>query len=302
MNAYLSLLLGIAAVVQAVVVWLIVSVARRISSWRLMWPFVAGYGMMLAWRLVSLFGFAESGTLDLLTDGVFPILIALPLAYGLWTLVSYHLRFDQEAGGNPGVQVLSRYPFDRAFFDAVVGYAVVSAANRDGDRLWGWMGDPKEGRWLRVNQAFADLIGYSAAELQDLTMADIAAPDDRGRDVHREMKSGRVSRYQTEKVYRRRDGSFVPVKLAVSAIRAKPEGPILYYLAQFTDLGPEHEEHARLERALRAVEYERDTLMAIAKGRTEPQSDNVTRRLHGAKERLDRLIQNLREETSGVQR
>ena len=43
--------------------------------------------------------------------------------------------------------------------------------------------DPKTGRFLKVNQAFSDMTGFSPDELCRMTFVDITHPDDRKHDV-----------------------------------------------------------------------------------------------------------------------
>ena len=41
----------------------------------------------------------------------------------------------------------------------------------------------RTGRFVAANDAFCDLVGYSAAELAELTIADVTHPDDRDREA-----------------------------------------------------------------------------------------------------------------------
>jgi PAS domain S-box-containing protein len=64
------------------------------------------------------------------------------------------------------------------------------------------------GRFLRVNDAFCGLVGYSAAELVELTIADVTHPDDRVQEAQRlssYFSSG--ASYESDKRYVRKDGS-----------------------------------------------------------------------------------------------
>jgi PAS domain S-box-containing protein len=81
--------------------------------------------------------------------------------------------------------------------------------------------DPSTGRFLRVNQTFADMTGYSQAELCQMTFVDLTHPDDRQRDVEsfEPVRSGRADRWQIEKRYLRKDGSVIWVNVSSDIIR-----------------------------------------------------------------------------------
>ncbi len=69
--------------------------------------------------------------------------------------------------------------------------------------------DVRTGRFVRVNAKMTELTGYSEDELQRLTVQDITHPEDRqaGQDVITDLLHGRLSSYQVEKRYVRKDGS-----------------------------------------------------------------------------------------------
>ncbi|HAX75689.1 MAG TPA: histidine kinase [Cyanobacteria bacterium UBA11372] len=69
--------------------------------------------------------------------------------------------------------------------------------------------DMKTRRILRANAAFCGITGYSEAELLALTVDDLNHPDDR------DLLDG--DSYQSEKRYRRKDGSAIDVEVTVSA-------------------------------------------------------------------------------------
>src|SRR5205809_1924929 len=73
-----------------------------------------------------------------------------------------------------------------------------------------------DGRWLRVNRALCDLVGYSEAELLARTFQDLTHPEDLGRDLEnvRQMIAGEIQSYQMEKRYFHRSGRIVTVLLS----------------------------------------------------------------------------------------
>lgn len=116
---------------------------------------------------------------------------------------------------------VSEQRFFSAFEFASIGMALVSP----------------EGRWLRVNKAFCDLVGYSKDELLSLTFQDITHPDDLKADlgyVH-QMLSGEIITYQMEKRYIHKSGRIVWGLLSVSMARDNHDHP-LYFISQIQDI------------------------------------------------------------------
>ncbi|WP_404789500.1 PAS domain S-box protein [Altericista sp. CCNU0014] len=77
-----------------------------------------------------------------------------------------------------------------------------------------------EGRWLRVNQKLCDIVGYSAAELKELTFQDITHPDDLAADLAltRQLANGEIQTYSLEKRYLHKSGAVVWVELTASLV------------------------------------------------------------------------------------
>jgi diguanylate cyclase (GGDEF)-like protein/PAS domain S-box-containing protein len=115
----------------------------------------------------------------------------------------------------------SEIRFRNTFDFAAVGMAVLSP----------------EGRWLRVNPALCGLLGYSEAELRQLTFQDITHPDDLEADLEqvRRILSGEISTYQMEKRYFRKDGRKVWTLLSVSLVRDE-DGRPAQFIFQIQDI------------------------------------------------------------------
>jgi len=94
-----------------------------------------------------------------------------------------------------------------------------------------------EGRWLKVNRALCELVGYSQAELLSSNFQSITHPDDLAADLEkvRETLAGNASSYQTEKRYVHAHGHFVTVSLHVSLVRDDAAAPS-YFIAQIQDI------------------------------------------------------------------
>jgi PAS domain S-box-containing protein len=77
-----------------------------------------------------------------------------------------------------------------------------------------------DGRILRINRKYCEILGYSEEELKALTIQDITHPDDREESMNyfRQMLEGKCGSYSLEKRYIRKDGSTVWVTLTVSTV------------------------------------------------------------------------------------
>jgi len=105
------------------------------------------------------------------------------------------------------------------------------------------------GAWLQVNDALCRLLGYSDAELLTMGFQDITHPDDLQPDLDNlaSLLDGTVDHYQIEKRYRRKDGTFVWVLLAVSLVRDLTHAPS-YFISQVTDIDSRKKAEEALEK------------------------------------------------------
>jgi diguanylate cyclase (GGDEF)-like protein/PAS domain S-box-containing protein len=108
-----------------------------------------------------------------------------------------------------------------------------------------------DGRWLGVNPALCEIVGYSEAELLVTDVQSITFPDDRDADVVqvRDMLSRSIETYQLNKRYVRKDGCVVWTQLSGSLVWAQSGEPH-YFIYQIQDIT----DRMRTERALRASE------------------------------------------------
>ena len=111
--------------------------------------------------------------------------------------------------------------FENAFRHAPIGMALVSL----------------EGLFLRVNDAFCAMLGYSAEEMLVCDFQTLTHPDDLDADLHllAALTEGRLPHYQMEKRYFRKDATEVWVSLSVSMV-SDDAGRPLHYIAQVKDL------------------------------------------------------------------
>jgi PAS domain S-box-containing protein len=108
-----------------------------------------------------------------------------------------------------------------------------------------------DGRWIRVNRAFAEIVGYAPEELVGRAFEDVTHPMDVDFDRNQVAKldRGELHAYERFKRYLRKDGSIVFVHLVVSVAR-DAGGKVLCRLAQVKDVT----ERMRADEALRRSE------------------------------------------------
>jgi two-component system cell cycle sensor histidine kinase/response regulator CckA len=115
-----------------------------------------------------------------------------------------------------------------------------------------------EGRFIRANAVFCEMLGYTAEELKRLSFADVTHPDHRARDVEavKRLWEGQVPNYKTEKRYLKKNGETVWGSLTASLIRSR-DGKPLYSLAMIEDISERRragEEKATLEGQLQQAQ------------------------------------------------
>ncbi len=132
----------------------------------------------------------------------------------------------------------------RAIFDsAPVGIAIADAA----------------GRYLMVNRAQCEMLGYSEAELLLQTYADITHPDDvqANLDLGARLQDGAISVGSIEKRYVRKDGTSFWVLLTIGLVRTA-EGDVVGSVGVAQDITERREAEAR---RLEYARQQRDTLV-----------------------------------------
>lgn len=123
--------------------------------------------------------------------------------------------------------------FERAFADAPIGMAVVGL----------------DGRWIRVNAAVTDLLGYAEDELQRITFKDITHPEDIEpglRFVERLLEGG-PGGFQLEKRYCHKDGHWIWAQLSTSVVRGAGGEPDVL-VSQIVDISQRKHDEGELQR------------------------------------------------------
>ena len=145
--------------------------------------------------------------------------------------------------------------FRQAFEHAAIGMAVSEPG----------------GRWLQVNRALCDMLGFTQEELLDRSFHELTHPDDLDLDLDnlRRLFAGEISSYRIEKRYLRRDGEVIRAQLTRSVVR-NAEGIPLYAIAQVQRIGGPALADERHVRRLSA--REREVLGLVADGLTSDQA------------------------------
>lgn len=218
---------------------------------------VAAYGGFFAGILTTIicavlgtFAFVEPiGSLHVEDSRQYGVL-AIFLAVGSAISVLSQLRLTSERRALEGV---AAWREEEARFRATFELAAVGIAHVGLD-----------GRWVRVNQALCDIVGYPLNELLPLTFQEITHPDDLGADLEQaeRLLSGEIDTYAMEKRYIRKDGSAVWVNLSASVVRDN-WGKTQYFIAVVEDIERRKATEAVLSAAKAATERERAQLETV---------------------------------------
>jgi diguanylate cyclase (GGDEF)-like protein/PAS domain S-box-containing protein len=115
--------------------------------------------------------------------------------------------------------------FRLAFDNAGTPMAMLSVQEQD------------RGRYLRVNDAMATMLGYPADRLLELRVSDVTAPEELARDqeVMAQVVAGEVQFERAQKRFLRADGGEVWAAVTSSVVRDHSGDP-LYMISQYVDI------------------------------------------------------------------
>lgn len=115
----------------------------------------------------------------------------------------------------------SEQKFRSAFQNAAIGMAIASPT----------------GRWIQVNPALCDILGYNEAELLSTDFQSVTHPADqeKGQFYLDLMASRTLETFQIEKRYIHKNGSIIWVQLNVSAVY-DDQGQLIHQIAQIQDI------------------------------------------------------------------
>ncbi|WP_066272224.1 PAS domain S-box protein [Hydrogenophaga palleronii] len=105
-----------------------------------------------------------------------------------------------------------------------------------------------DGRWIRVNQTYCDMVGYTREQMLSMHFRDFTHPDDLALDMQ-ELKrtiDGEIQHYSFDKRYIHRLGHVVWVHVTISLVR-KPTGEPDYLIAVVQDTNASKHTEAALQ-------------------------------------------------------
>lgn len=128
---------------------------------------------------------------------------------------------------------ISKEFFQSTFDSAAVGMAVADLS----------------GRYIKVNRAMCNFVGYTEAELLQMSYHQITHPDDLAENVSARIRlvNGELPTFQQEKRYVRKDGRVVWALMVVSQV-VDQHGKVAYSVGQMLDIDTQKQ----IERDLRA--------------------------------------------------
>ena len=139
-------------------------------------------------------------------------------------------------------------------------------------------------RFVRLNQKFCEISGYTHAELISKTWLDITHPEDIQADQHykQQLLAGEIASYTTQKRYLRKDGLIIWVRLTESLAR-RPSGEPDYIIKVAEDIT---DQKCAEEELKTTQERYRSVITAMAEGIVLQQTDGTITACNASAERI----------------
>ncbi len=141
------------------------------------------------------------------------IVLMIILGIGLWQVKKYHRAVVN--------QVAHVWITKNAFEHTALGMAIVSP----------------DCRFLKINRAYGEIIGYTRPELLKMAPKDLTHPEDQEKDTPylQEVFAGNIHSFTTVKRYVHKNGNTIWVRSTLSAVRTE-RGNLKYFVAQIQDM------------------------------------------------------------------
>src|SRR6266480_5593543 len=134
-----------------------------------------------------------------------------------------------------------------------------------------------DARFVRTNQVFQRMLGYSDEEMQSLTYVDITYPEDlpRTRELMAELVEGKRSAFTLEKRYCRKDGTPIWAQVTVSALPSD-RGEARLFVGVIEDITQRRQAQEQLQRHREQL---RDRAARLESAR-EAERTRIAREIH----------------------
>ncbi len=143
------------------------------------------------------------------------------------------------------------------YFRAVFEQAAVGVIQADWDT----------GNFIRVNQKYLDIVGYSKEELFELNFKDITHPDDLEKDLDqlKLLQLGEIDYFSIDKRYIRKDGTAIWIQLTVSPMSRKEDvsNYLIAIVEDITESKKAQDELKESELKLREANATKDKFFSI---------------------------------------
>ncbi|HEY9652047.1 MAG TPA: PAS domain S-box protein, partial [Coleofasciculaceae cyanobacterium] len=121
-----------------------------------------------------------------------------------------------------------------------------------------------EGRFLRINKKFCEIVGYNSEELLNHRFQDITFPADLVENLNyaRSLLSGGIDNYEMDKRYIRKDGAIIWGHQTVSLVRDSTGEP-KHFVAVIEDISDRRLAEEQLERSLEELRWKEALLQSM---------------------------------------
>lgn len=128
----------------------------------------------------------------------------------------------------------------------------------------------ENGRFLAINQAMADMLGYEIDEMLTMSFMDVTHPDDVDTDLKmvQKLRAGEIEQMHIEKRYLHKDGRPVWVSLRVVVFPGANDSPAMT-IGMAVDITERRQAEQALQRLLRAYRVLSDCNQAVVRATDE---------------------------------
>ena len=167
-------------------------------------------------------------------------------------------------------------------------------------------------RWLRVNNRWSEMIGYSPEELSTIDWAQLTHPDDLATDLEQfdRLVSGQIDSYLLEKRFIRKDGKVLHTGISVNAVRGA-DATLKYGVKLAVDISQrkpaedslahmrrklieaQEQERARIGRELHDDTSQKLALLALDIGRITGNSADISSHLKALRAQVDQISKDI---------